>query len=322
MIFTTANKFTLQTKKTVLVLFILLTYQKVCSQIDFKIEHFGTSNYMHEVKPSFFGTSEKNRVGNSQGKSTVYQANITLPLSLTINKNGSPKLWAINVGGAYTNLTNYNFSEQLVIPEITNVSLSLIHNRPLNERLSLIAVLGGSLNMAHSNINQINFDNTLINLAAIIVKQVNPNFKAGLGVAINNTFGFPMILPVIYIKWLTTQKKLSIDLSLLRGAELNIKYNIDKTFNIGILAENKGQGAFLKKEGKNMMFSHQYSIFGLVPEFKIGKGLSIPVVIGFSGRRNAQFRERKLSTIFDYKHSYFFDIAPYISVRLKYNFGK
>ncbi len=322
MISTKANNVSLKIKKTLLLILSLTCYQKMVSQIDLRVEYFGISNYMHEVKPSFFGSREKNRVGNSKGEGKLYQANISLPVSLSINEKGQPKLWAIAFGGAYTNLNNYDFTDTHVIPEITNFNIGLVHVRPLNDKLSLMAILGGSLNMAHSNIDQISLNNALLNLGAVFIKQVNPNFKAGLGIAINNTFGYPMVLPVIYIKWTTQKKRFSVDFSLLRGAEINVKYNLNKTLNLGVMAENKGQGAFLKRNGKNMIFTHQYSTFGLVPEIKLAKGLHMPIVIGFSSRRNAQFKERKLSTLFDYKHSYFFDLAPYFSARLKYNFGK
>ncbi|CAM1374568.1 DUF6268 family outer membrane beta-barrel protein [Tenacibaculum xiamenense] len=322
MIYYLSNSLLTISKKTFCIFFFTTIIQNVISQIDLKVEYFGTSNYMHEVKPSFFGSSEKNRVGNSKGESKVYQANISLPLSLSVNEKGQPKLWAIAFGGTYTNLNNYDFTEPHVIPEITNFNIGLVHVRPLNEKLSLMAILGGSLNMVHSNINQISLNNALLNLGAVFIKQVNPNFKAGLGVAVNNTFGYPMILPVVYIKWTTQKKRFSVNFSLLRGAEINVKYNLNKTLNIGVIAENKGQGAFLKRNAKNVIFTHQYSTFGITPEIKLAKGLSMPIVVGFSSRRNAQFRERKLSTLFDYKHSYFFDLAPYFSVRMKYNFGK
>lgn len=76
---------------------------------------------------------------------------------------------------------------------------------------------------------------------------------------------------------------------------------------------------FQIKEGKDKIFSHQYIVTGLQPEFTLGEKVKIPLVFGFQAIRPAEITDRSLKSLFQDK-GYYFDFAPYISARIKMGF--
>lgn len=145
----------LKMKKVLFIAFMLIGYASINAQFMFKTEYFGKSSYrMIEGD-----TDEK--VGNSKGSAMVYQGGINIPLSMKLNENNRPTMWAVSLVGAYAKLDNKNFTEPLVIDEIMNMGLSLNHLRPLNDRWSMMASVGGGLYMPSTKFSEIRFKNVL-----------------------------------------------------------------------------------------------------------------------------------------------------------------
>lgn len=137
------------------VVFIIIGGMSVNAQVMFKAEYFGKSSYR-----TIDGDTDE-KVGNSKGSAMVYQGGINVPFYMKLNENNRPTMWAVNVGGAYTKLTNENFTEPLVINEIMNLGISLNHIRPLNDTWSMIASIGGGLYMPSTRLSKARFKNVL-----------------------------------------------------------------------------------------------------------------------------------------------------------------
>lgn len=282
------------------------------AQIMFKTEYFGKSSY----RISEGDNSEK--VGDSKGSAIVYQAGVNVPLSLKLDENNRPTMWAVSIGGAYANLNNDNFKEPLVIDEILNLGINLNYLRPLNNKWSMMASIGGGLFMPTTRLSQARFNNVLGNVGAIFICHLRPNLDLGGGAAFNNSFGFPMIFPTFYLDW-KLEGRYNVKASMINGFEISGGYKVNDNISLNIVAEMNGQMAIVEEDDKDKIFTHQYIIAGFRPEIKLGKHIQIPITLGVSAVRPAEINDRKLKSLFRDK-SYYFQASPYGSIGLNINF--
>lgn len=299
-------------KKILLIAFILIGYTNINAQIMFKTEYFGKSDYRMTE-----GDRDE-KIGNSKGSATVYLGGINIPLSMSLNDNNRPKMWSISAGGAYAKLDNKNFTEPLVIDEIMNMGLSLDHLRPLNDKWSMMASIGGGIYMPSTKFSEIRFKNVLGSVGAIFIYHLKPNLELGGGIAMNNSFGYPMVFPAFYFNW-TTEGKYAVKISMMEGLEMSAGYNLNKSLSLNVIAEMNGQMALIEQDGKNKIFSHQYIVAGFRPEIKIGKQIFILITAGISAIRPAEITNRNIKSMFQDKE-YYFQIAPYTSAGLNIGF--
>lgn len=299
-------------KKLVFFAIMIFVYSDTNAQVMFKTEYFGRSGYRKTEG------DQSESVGNSEGSAMVYQAGVNIPLSVKLNENNRPTMWAISVGAEYAKLDNKNFTEPLVIDEIMNIGISLTHLRPLNDKWSMMATIGGGIYMPGTRISQIGFKNVLGSAGAVFIYHLKPNLELGGGVAINNSFGYPMLFPAFYLNW-RTKGKYAVKVAAIKGLEVSVAYNAHKNLGLSFVAEMNGQMALLEQDGKDKIFSHQYLVAGLRPEIKLGKKVSIPVTFGISATRPAKMMDRKLKSIFQ-DGGYHFRAAPYASAGLQIRF--
>jgi hypothetical protein len=296
----------------VCIFIISIASKKSNAQVFFRTEYFGTSGYRMTE-----GDSSQN-IGNSRGSAMVYQGGMNIPLSLKLNEKNRPTMWAIGAGGAYVKLNNRGFTEPLVINEVLNFGLTLNYQRPLNDRWSLKVGVGGGIFMPSADLSQVGFRNVLGSVSAIFIWHLRPNLDLGGGLALNNSFGFPMLFPAFYLNW-RTSGRYSVQVSLKDGLDVSAGYNINKNVRLSLVMEVNGQMALLRQDGKNKIFTHQYVVFGLRPEIKLGKRVSIPITFGLNASRTAQITNRSLKTIFQDK-GYSFRASPYASAGLQVGF--
>lgn len=302
----------LNMKKILVIAFILIGYTNINAQIMFKTEYFGKSGYCMTE-----GDRDE-KIGNSKGSATVYQGGINIPLSVSLNDKNRLKKWFISAGGAYAKLDNKNFTEPLVIDEIMNMGLSLNHLRPLSDKWSMIASIGGGVYMPSTKFSEIRFKNILGNVGAIFIYHLKPNLELGGGIAMNNSFGYPMVFPAFYLNW-TTEGKYAVKISMMEGIEMSAGYNVNKYLSLNIVAEMNGQMALIEQDGKDKIFSHQYIVAGFRPEIKIGKQIFLLITAGISAIRPAEITNRNIKSMFQDREHYF-QIAPYASAGLNIGF--
>lgn len=281
-------------------------------QAFFKTEYFGESGYQMTEGDS------SQRIGNSRGSAVVYQAGINIPLSKKLDEHNRPTMWSVGIGGAYVDLNNKNFTQPLVIDQVLNVGVSLNYLRPLNDRWSLRTGVGGGIFMPTTDLSKLKFKNVLGSISAVFIRHLRPNLDLGGGLALNNSFGFPMLFPAFYLNW-RTAGRYSVQASLRDGLDVSAGYNFNKNLKLNLVMEVNGQMALLEQDGKDKIFTHQYVVFGLRPEFKLGKRVTIPLTFGVNATRTAQITDRSLKTIFQDK-GYSFKGSLYAAAGLQVGF--
>jgi len=177
---------------------------------------------------------------------------------------------------------------------------TVLHLRPLKERWSMLMALGIGSYTPENRLSAIRIDeNVLANGALVFIWHWRPNLEIGGGVALNNSFGYPMVFPALYLKYKGGfSDKFTIDINLLDGTKVAFGYDYSENLSLKLVANIGGYLAYLRRNGQKEMFSSQTFFVGLEPEFKLGKHISIPVTFGGSFIRSGRYRERTLSAMF------------------------
>ena len=276
--------------------FIILHFAtSALAQISIKTEYISNSKFYDAVADTNTG----------DGSAMVYSVGALVPLSMQAPKEDDPfqrpTVWGVSLSGSFVQMHNHHFPVGKEHPsQVMNLGVSAIHLRPLKERRSMLIALGIGSYTPENRLSAIRIgENVLANGAFILVWHLQPNLEIGGGVALNNSFGYPMVFPAFYFKYKGGfSDKFTIDINLLNGTKVAFGYDYSENLSLKLVANIGGYLAYLRRNGQKEMFSSQTFFVGLEPEFKLGKHISIPVTFGGSFIRSGRYRERTLSAMF------------------------
>ena len=281
--------------KEIFTFIILLLGVNSFAQISVKTEYIGNSEFYDAVADT--------NTGN--GSAMIYSAGAMVPLSMQASAEDDPykraTIWGVALSGTFVKMNNQNFPIGKELPsQVMNLGATVLHLRPLKERWSMLMALGIGSYTPENRLSAIRIDeNVLANGALVFIWHWRPNLEIGGGVALNNSFGYPMVFPALYLKYKGGfSDKFTIDVSLLDGTKVAFGYDYSENLSLKLVANIGGYSAYLRRNGQKEMFSSQTFFVGLEPEFKLGKHISIPVTFGGSFIRSGRYRERTLSAMF------------------------
>lgn len=282
--------------KNTITLIALLIVVSAFAQISVKAEYIGNSKFYDAVADTNTG----------DGSATIYSASAMLPLWIQAPDEEDPykraTVWGVALSGTFVKMENQNFPIGKELPsQVMNLGATALHLRPLKERWSMLMALGIGSYTPENQLSAIHIgENVLANGALVFVWHWRPNLEIGGGVALNNSFGYPMVFPAFYLKYKGGfSDKFTIDVNLLDGAKVAFGYNYHKNLSLKLVANMGGYLAYLKRNGQKEMFSSQTFFVGLEPEFKIGKHISIPITAGAIFLRTGRYRKRALGAMFE-----------------------
>ena len=281
--------------KEIFTFIILLWGVNSFAQISVKTEYISSSEFYDAVADT--------NTGN--GSAMIYSAGAMVPLSMQASAEDDPykraTIWGVALSGTFVKMDNHNFPIGKELPsQVMNLGATALHLRPLKERWSMLMALGIGSYTPENRLSAIRIDeNVLANGALVFIWHWRPNLEIGGGVALNNSFGYPMLFPALYLKYKGGfSDKFTIDVSLLDGTKVAFGYDYSENLSLKLVANIGGYSAYLRRNGQKEMFSSQTFFVGLEPEFKLGKHISIPVTFGGSFIRSGRYRERTLSAMF------------------------
>lgn len=281
--------------KEIFTFIILLLGVNSFAQISVKTEYIGNSEFYDAVADT--------NTGN--GSAMIYSAGAMVPLSMQASAEDDPykraTIWGVALNGTFVKMDNHNFPIGKELPsQVMNLGATALHLRPLKERWSMLMALGIGSYTPENRLSAIRIDeNVLANGALVFIWHWRPNLEIGGGVALNNSFGYPMVFPALYLKYKGGfSDKFTIDINLLDGTKVAFGYDYSENLSLKLVANIGGYSAYLRRNGQKEMFSSQTFFVGLEPEFKLGKHISIPVTFGGSFIRSGRYRERTLSAMF------------------------
>jgi len=281
--------------KEIFTFIILLLGVNSFAQISVKTEYISNSEFYDAVADT--------NTGN--GSAMIYSAGAMVPLSMQASAEDDPykraTIWGVALSGTFVKMDNQNFPIGKELPsQVMNLGATVLHLRPLKERWSMLMALGIGSYTPENRLSAIRIDeNVLANGALVFIWHWRPNLEIGGGVALNNSFGYPMVFPALYLKYKGGfSDKFTIDINLLDGTKVAFGYDYSENLSLKLVANIGGYLAYLRRNGQKEMFSSQTFFVGLEPEFKLGKHISIPVTFGGSFIRSGRYRERTLSAMF------------------------
>ena len=281
--------------KEIFTFIILLLGVNSFAQISVKTEYISNSEFYDAVADT--------NTGN--GSAMIYSAGAMVPLSMQASAEDDPykraTIWGVALSGTFVKMDNHNFPIGKELPsQVMNLGATALHLRPLKERWSMLMALGIGSYTPENRLSAIRIDeNVLANGALVFIWHWRPNLEIGGGVALNNSFGYPMLFPALYLKYKGGfSNKFTIDINLLDGTKVAFGYDYSENLSLKLVANIGGYSAYLRRNRQKEMFSSQTFFVGLEPEFKLGKHISIPVTFGGSFIRSGRYRERTLSAMF------------------------
>ena len=281
--------------KEIFTFIILLLGVNSFAQISVKTEYISNSE--------FYDAVANTNTGN--GSAMIYSAGAMVPLLMQTPAEDDPykraTIWGVALSGTFVKMDNQNFPIGKELPsQVMNLGATVLHLRPLKERWSMLMALGIGSYTPENRLSAIRIDeNVLANGALVFIWHWRPNLEIGGGVALNNSFGYPMVFPALYLKYKGGfSDKFTIDINLLDGTKVAFGYDYSENLSLKLVANIGGYSAYLRRNGEKEIFSQQTFVVGLQPEFKIGKHVSIPLTVGGSFIRSGRYRERKLSAMF------------------------
>ena len=281
--------------KEIFTFIILLLGVNSFAQISVKTEYISNSE--------FYDAVANTNTGN--GSAMIYSAGAMVPLSMQASAEDDPykraTIWGVALSGTFVKMDNQNFPIGKELPsQVMNLGATVLHLRPLKERWSMLMALGIGSYTPENRLSAIRIDeNVLANGALVFIWHWRPNLEIGGGVALNNSFGYPMVFPALYLKYKGGfSDKFTIDINLLDGTKVAFGYDYSENLSLKLVANIGGYSAYLRRNGQKEMFSSQTFFVGLEPEFKLGKHISLPVTFGGSFIRSGRYRERTLSAMF------------------------
>lgn len=285
-----------------------LYYADINAQAYLKTEYITSSKYRDE---------NKKEVGGKGDMKTI-QGGIKVPLSIKMNENNKPTAWAVALSGSYASMNNKDLSKDLCLREMLNAQVGLIHMRPLNDKWSMMAILGAG--WYTSDLKKILGKSILGQGGILFIRHAKPYMDWGVGVALNNALGYLMIFPSFYFDW-RMEGKYQLKVSMYNTFEISASMKMNDNFKLSLVGEANGMSAVVDRNEESMIFVNQYGYVGLQPEFIISKSFSIPITAGISIKRDAYCQKRTIKSIFESKDVYpHFDLAAYCSVGIKYGF--
>ncbi len=296
-------------KGLLLIVLIVVASINCFSQISFKTGYLGNSIYWREIDDD-----HREQVDNCEGSAIVYQGDAKIPLSRKFNADSMLNVWAIVGGGAYAKLNNIDFEDDMV-SEILNLYIGVANFRPISEKWSVLSSIGVGVFTPFTELSKIRYEHILGNIGVIFIKHFNSNIDLGGGLAINSTFGFPMVFPSMYFNW-SYDGNFDVSVSILSGLEVKAGYKINKHLNLNVLSEVNGQMALLEKDGKDVIFTNQYIVAGFSPEIIIGNHITITPMAGINAVRPVYYNDRTLRGVFKDDTFYYFGTSPYASMSI------
>jgi hypothetical protein len=236
----------------------------------------------------------------------IYSAGVMVPLSMQASAEDDPykraTIWGVALSGTFVKMDNHNFPIGKELPsQVMNLGATVLHLRPLKERWSMLMALGIGSYTPENQLSAIHIgENVLANGALVFIWHWRPNLEIGGGVALNNSFGYPMVFPAFYLKYKGGfSDRFTIDVSLLDGTKVAFGYDYSENLSLKLVANIGAYSAYLRRNGQKEMFSSQTFFVGLEPEFKIGKHISIPITAGAIFLRTGRYRKRALGAMFE-----------------------
>ncbi len=244
------------------------------------------------------GSTLKDKLGNKYGSGNmqILSGSYNIPLSIKYNDRKQLTAWNAYIYGAYSTLSNQGEAKDFNPGNILNGSLNISHIRPLSEKWSFIASAGGGI---YAPAGEISAKSILANGGIVFVYRLNQNVNIGIGAGLTNSYGVPMVLPMLYFNWQKMSKyEFKIDMS--SGLKISAATWLNKRIKVEFTAlEMDGMSAVTTIEGKSKIYSTVMLKSYISPSFRINEKTNFFLGIGGNWVRGISISDRSLKGFID-----------------------
>lgn len=268
-------------------------------------------------------SSLRDDLGNKYGSGSmmVMSGRYNLPLSVRHDDKGRLVAWSATISGTYGILSNKGQADELNPDKILNASLNISHIRPLSGKWSMIASIGGGI---YAPQHEVTTKSILANGGIVFVYQLRKNLDLGFGAGLTNSYGIPMILPMIYFSWRNAGRyELKVDMS--SGMKVSAATWLNKRLKIELVGiDMDGMAAVMEVDGKSKIYSTVMMRSYISPSYQLGKKTSIYLGIGGNWIRGISTSDRSLKGFLDNfkgnKNDPYFGVTPRFTAGIRYGF--
>lgn len=230
---------------------------------------------------------------------------------------GKARIWNLALAGHYSQFSNHQYEKTIMPKELLGAGIALQHVRSINAKWSIMGVLSAGV---YTDMEAIDFNDVFINGGVVFIKQQTPRFSYGFGAMLTNTFGAPMILPAVMVKW-TTTGKFNIQAGIPEGVAAS--YRVSNFFETGLgVRINGGSYDVENKNVHQRLMAYQEITAGIENTFHINKRLSFSISGGSALLRNVTYREKSLADIFSVKPEHRLATGWYANAGIRMNFSR
>lgn len=157
--------------------------------------------YCQEVEVSATDLSSsmlKDKADNEYGKGNMqkYTAKAVIPLAKRLDDFGRPIIWNLSFNGQLGVLDNKDEAKNLNPERLVNASATVSHIRHLSQKWFLVVSLGAGV---YAEPDHIRWNTVLVNGAAVFAYHWMPGVDVGIGGALTNSYGMPLLVHVAYL---------------------------------------------------------------------------------------------------------------------------
>lgn len=241
-----------------------------------------------------FTDHEDSRYG--KGEMNWYKLKYVQPLSTKVNDRGQPTVWSMTLNCKYARLRNYGEATIVNPGEILNTGINFTYLRPLSKRWQFIASLGCGVYGVPTNLSR---HCVLANGGCLFIFQFTGNFSLGIGVGLTNSYGIPMVAPMMYIRW-QTDRRLKFDLNISNGLRLAATTWFGSHFRLTWnMLEMDGMSSIINENGKTRLYSSMMISSFLSPTIYVSSRVSVFIDAGVTMARTSRTTDRKIKYMFE-----------------------
>ncbi|HEY8955623.1 DUF6268 family outer membrane beta-barrel protein [Chitinophaga sp.] len=228
---------------------------------------------------------------------------------------GKVRNWTLEVSGSYTKMQHKDYDNRIFPEELLGTQLALQHFRSIGNRWGMVSVLSVGL---FTDMEKINSKDVFINGGVLFVKQHNRHFSYGIGAMFTNTFGTPMLLPALLVKW-QTESKFRIDINF--PEKISVSHRMNKQTDLALAFRMRGSSYDVENapDKKRLMGYSELSV-GLENTWHLSRHIDFVASGGSILYSGVAFREKSLSEMFSDKPLHRLATNYFFSGGLRWNF--
>ena len=235
----------------------------------------------------------KDDLGNEYGSGSLMMVSgrYNLPLSVRHDDKGRLVAWSATVNAAYGVFHNKGQARELNPDNLLNASLNISHIRPLSDKWSIIASVGGGV---YAPLDGVSMKTLLANGAIIFVYKLRKNLDLGIGAGLTNSYGIPMILPMMYFSWRNAGRyELKVDMS--SGMKVSVATWLNKKLKLELTAlDMDGMSAVMEVDGKSKIYSTVMLRSYISPSYQLSRKTAVYLGVGGNWIRGISMSDRSL----------------------------